>query len=65
MDDSLWYKDLSDLDVEDLVQLKININNGVLPADTWHRKPSPENPDGVTMDEWIEILENEFHKLGI
>ncbi|WP_274363521.1 hypothetical protein [Paenibacillus thermotolerans] len=65
MDDKLWFKDLEDLDLEDLVQLKLSIGQGKLPADDWHRKPSTDCPEGITMDEWILRLEKEFQRLGI
>lgn len=65
MDEFIWFKDLQDLDLEDLVQLKLYIRQGKLPDSDWHQKPSPENPEGITMDEWIEVLINEFKRLGI
>ncbi|MDN3016083.1 hypothetical protein PH210_07655 [Paenibacillus sp. BSR1-1] len=65
MTERIWFMDLKDLDLEDLVQLKLNIRQGKLPTEDWHEKPNPNNPDGITMDEWLEVLEREFDRLGI
>ncbi|MED1470669.1 hypothetical protein [Bacillus salipaludis] len=65
MNDRIWFMDLHDLDLEDLVQLKLYIRQGILPEDPWHEKPNPKNPEGITMDEWLEVLEKEFVRLGI
>ena len=65
MNESIWHKDLHDLDLEDLVQLKLFIQQGKLPVSDWHQHPSPDNPGGITMDEWIEVLNEEFRRLGI
>jgi hypothetical protein len=65
LEESIWFKDLSDLDLEDLVQLKWYIRQGQLADSDWHQKPSSANPEGITMDEWIETLKKEFQRLGI
>ncbi|HWL24708.1 MAG TPA: hypothetical protein VNR38_13345 [Ureibacillus sp.] len=65
MDKQIWFRDLHDLDLEDLVQLKWNISQGFFPDADWHQRPNPQNPEGITMDEWLSILEKEFVRLGI
>jgi len=44
MNESIWHKDLHDLDLEDLVQLKLFIQQGKLPVSDWHQHPSPIIP---------------------
>lgn len=65
MDDAIWFKDLHDLDLEDLVELKWRIRQGRLPAYDWYQKPTNKNTEGITMDEWLEILKKEFIRLDI
>ncbi|WP_139489087.1 hypothetical protein [Brevibacillus dissolubilis] len=64
-DDRLWFMDVADMDLEDLVELKLRIGQGRLPNSEWHKKPSDEDPEGITMDEWIQKLEQEFRRLGM
>lgn len=65
MDEAIWFKELHDLELEEIRQLKLNIRQGLFPNSDWHRKPSAEDPEGVTMEEWMETLEKEFKRLGL
>ncbi|WP_240689365.1 hypothetical protein [Ammoniphilus sp. YIM 78166] len=65
MDEAIWFRELHDLELEEIRQLKMYIRQGMFPESDWHKRPSEENPDGVTMEEWIEILEREFKRLGL
>ncbi|RXT15407.1 hypothetical protein [Ammoniphilus sp. CFH 90114] len=65
MDDIIWFKELHDLELEEIRQLKLYIRQGVFPDSDWHKRPSDEDSEGITMEEWIETLETEFKRLGL